>query len=76
MGASVVACCHALPIFQAAERILDAVTLSVKGVVEGDLDFAVRHQWDAGLDPALNQRDGLNIKSTGALTAWVNPFIA
>ena len=55
MGASVVACGDAPPVFELAEHVLDPVTLLVEHRIVRDRDFPVCFRRDAGCDAACKQ---------------------
>jgi len=55
MGAAVVSCSDASPVFEPAEHALDTVALLVEFSVVGDRRFAVRSARDAGLDLEIGQ---------------------
>lgn len=56
MGASVVACCDATPVFDPAEQVLDLVALAVELLVVVILDLAIGLGRDAGGDALAVQR--------------------
>jgi len=55
VGASVVSCCDASPVFDASEDVLDLVALPVELFVVAVLDLTVTQGRDAGSDAALGQ---------------------
>lgn len=55
MGASVVACCDAVPVLKAAESVLRAMALPVECLVVRHGESSASGQWDAGLDAELKE---------------------
>jgi len=51
LGASVVACCYAPPVFEAGKAVLDDVAFFVSRLVVSDWSLASFSGWDAGCDP-------------------------
>ncbi len=56
MGASVVTCCDASPVLEAAEHVLDPVSLAIELLVVADRAFSASGWRNAGLDALVDQR--------------------
>ncbi len=67
MGASVVACCDAPPVFELCEEVLDVVALAIERLIVSVGDFPASARWNAGLDAPGDQR----LAKGGAVVAAV-----